>query len=94
MLIEHPELRDNDNKLLANIYWQKVSDDLKYKVTLEEMAGIKKFLGYLSSGSLPNFESIRRCRQKVQEEEPALRGSLWAKRHEVSHDVKEELRLW
>ncbi len=94
MLTEHPQLRDNDNKLLANIYWQRVSGELKFKLSPEEMAGVKKFLGYLSSGSLPNFESIRRCRQKVQEEEPELRGDLWDKRHEVSLEVKEELRLW
>jgi|TARA_R100001530_G_scaffold135220_2_gene111904 hypothetical protein len=94
MLTEHPELRDNDNKLLANIYWQRVADLLMYEVSEEEMSGIKKFLGYLSKGSLPNFESIRRCRQKIQEEEPELRGHLWDKRHEVSLEVKEELKLW
>ena len=94
LLVEIPDLRDNDFRLLANVYWLKVSEKLAYKLTPEEMEGVKKLLHELAEKRLPNFESVRRCRQKLQEERPELRGELYEQRHKQSREVKKDLRLW
>ena len=83
LLIKHPHLRDNDNKLLANVWFQSV-------IPLEE--AWMDFLALIASGDLPSSESIRRCRQKLQELNPELRGELWDKRHQMQTQVKEELK--
>jgi hypothetical protein len=46
----------------------------------------------IANGNLPSSESIRRCRQKLQELNPELRGELWDKRHQMQTQVKEELK--
>mgnify|MGYP003661215424 CR=1 FL=1 len=83
LLKKHPHLRDNDNKLIANIWYLK-------SPTLSE--GALDFLNEIAQGKLPSSESIRRCRQKVQELDKDLRGELWNKRHGMQDQVKEELR--
>ena len=83
LLANHPHLRDNDNKLLANVWYQSI-------IPLEE--AWLDFLALIASGDLPSSESIRRCRQKLQELNPELRGELWDKRHQMQIQVKEELK--
>ena len=83
LLTNHPHLRDNDNKLLANVWYQSVRP-------LGE--AWLDFLALIASGDLPSSESIRRCRQKLQELNPELRGELWDKRHQMQTQVKEELK--
>ena len=82
LLTNHPHLRDNDNKLLANVWYQSVTP-------LEE--AWVDFLALIASGDLPSSESIRRCRQKLQELNLELRGELWDKRHQMETQVKAEL---
>ena len=64
ILTEDPECRDSDKRLimavLAEHYGVRATD------------GIKEIL---ERDDLPNFESIRRCRQKIQEEDESLRGT-------------------
>ena len=83
LLTNHPHLRDSDNKLLANVWFQSVTP-------LEE--AWMDFLALIAHGNLPSSESIRRCRQKLQELNPELRGELWDKRHQMQEQVKEELK--
>jgi len=83
LLTNHPHLRDNDNKLLANVWYQSI-------IPLEE--AWLDFLALIASGDLPSSESIRRCRQKLQELNSELRGELWDKRHQMQTQVKEELK--
>jgi len=83
LLTNHKGLRDNDNKLLASIWYLKANK-------IEE--GALSFLNQISKGSLPSSESIRRCRQKLQELNPQLRGKLWNKRHGLQEKIKQELR--
>lgn len=58
---EHPETRNSDRKLIAEIY---------------KMYGVsnRPFDEVLAMKDLPKFESIRRARQKIQEEFPMLRA--------------------
>ena len=81
-LLTHKEhLRDNDQALIANIWWRELVTQGKDKSTAFE------FLKVFSEGKLSNPESIRRSRQKIQEEEPSLRGDSYYARH------KEEIRF-
>lgn len=72
-LEKYPVLRDDDWKLIGAVY--------------NGVYGIGHNMGFLyvmknhDELGLPSFESIRRTRQKVQEEYPAL-GSSKAKRSE------------
>jgi hypothetical protein len=82
LLEKHPHLRDNDNKLLANIWYIRSEK-------LDE--GAMDFLNTIAEGKLPSSESIRRVRQKLQELNPKLRGKLYNKRHKMQTQVKQEL---
>lgn len=86
LLQSKPHLKDNDNLLLANIWASEV----------EEMgidpAKVSVFLALYGLGYLSNAESIRRCRQKLQQENPELRGNNY-KGRQISYDkVKDELK--
>jgi hypothetical protein len=94
LLIENEHLRDDDQKLLANCYWLRFSDTLAYKLNEDEKNGVKKFLHELAEGNLPDGQSIRRCRRKLQEQNPHLRGRLWDQRHSKADTVKRDLRLF
>jgi len=83
LLTNHKGLRDNDNKLLATIWYLKADK-------IEE--GALSFLDQIAEGKLPSSESIRRCRQKLQELNPELRGKLWNKRHGFQKQIKKELK--
>ena len=76
-----PELRDDDNRLMANIW----ATELK-GTGIHEMSAWD-FLKLFSNGLLTSPESIRRARQKVQEECPHLRGKSYKARHEKAHEV-------
>ena len=80
--------RNNDNKLIANI-WHKLLE--KSGINTKNITGWT-LLTHLSKGDLPTPESITRCRRKLQEEIPALRGTAWDKRHKKQKEVKEELK--
>jgi hypothetical protein len=81
LLEENPHLRDSDERLIANI-WFNESNGVDYKY---------QFLLLYSQGKLTNAESIRRCRQKIQEECEHLRGTLYFKRQLNQDKIKQEL---
>jgi len=71
--------RDNDARLCAKIWWHE------YKA----MGGpndIIEFFSCLSQGNLTSPESIRRCRQKLQETFPGLRGKSYSARHNANYE--------
>ena len=81
LLEKYPHLRDSDEKLTANVWFaesQGVDDKFK-------------FLELYAAGRLTNAESIRRCRQKIQEEYVHLRGTLYCKRQLNQDKIKEQL---
>ena len=94
LLTENPHLRDDDQKLLANVYWVRISKTLYPKLNEEQMDGVKKVLKEIADANLPNFQSVSRCRRKLQEENPELRGKLYEERHKNQANVVEELRMW
>ena len=82
---KHKVLRDSDDKLMANI-WAKYLGNV-------ESFNAKDILTMLGKSELPSYESISRCRRKLQEEFPELRGEKWLKRHEKTQkEVKQEVK--
>jgi hypothetical protein len=89
LLTSSPKLRDNDQQLVANVWYVQTRDQFD----IEKMTA-KNFLHELAQGNVMSSESITRCRRKLQEENTYLRGEKWDERHRAQKDVKEELRNW
>jgi len=85
-LLNEPSTRDNDNVLIAHILSDIESFQLR-SITA------KVFLDNVIEGKYGSFESIRRCRQALQEKCPELRGKLYAKRHGYKEEVKQQLKF-
>tara|TARA_R100001594_G_scaffold145020_1_gene194724 strand:- start:6603 stop:6914 length:312 start_codon:yes stop_codon:yes gene_type:complete len=73
-LQKHPELRDDDNRLCANIWGRELRNQLGVGVNL---ATAINFLEMYAKGKLTPAPSIKRARAKLQEEEPAYRGEKY-----------------
>ena len=84
LLIKSPHLRDDDNKLIATYYYHESQSNL-LKITALD------FLHEFADGKFTNPETIRRCRQRLQEECPELRGKLWHKKQHAGNEVKKEV---
>lgn len=80
LLEKHPHLRDNDDALIANLWWRSTDKKLTFD-----------FLQELSIGKLPSSESIVRLRRKVQSEYPELRGAKYLERINKQKKVKKDL---
>lgn len=69
-----PETRDSDNKLYVNVL---SAYGLKYKVDFSHVSIMGAYKRDLKFGDfkLPPIESVGRCRRKLQEMYPELRGT-------------------
>lgn len=86
LLQKNPHLRDDDNKLIATIWWNEI------KKAGTDPSPYKPLLDMFAQGKLSNPESIRRVRQKLQENESELRGNMYSIRHKEQEKVKSELK--
>ena len=84
LLTKHPSLRDSDTRLAANIWYNHIKN-------VNEIDAIT-LLSRFAEGKLPSYESISRCRRKIQEEKPELRGKKWEKRHIRQKTVKDQVK--
>ena len=84
LLTAYPKLRDNDNRLIALIWHDEFEKMNKSKSSIE-------FLRACANGELTSPESIRRMRQKLQENHPELRGEMYLKRKVESELIKENI---
>jgi hypothetical protein len=84
VLLDFPETRDND-KLLTIHIWSEES-------SLSRTDLLGKFIDKFIAGELTNTESIRRVRQKLQEEHEMLRGKMYGKRRDKQKEIVNELR--
>lgn len=86
LLRAHPELRDNDHRLIAN-FWKT---EFPYRD-----CSARDMLELVARGSLTNPETIRRIRQKLQETIPELRGECYQVRHkEREPKERQAIRDW
>lgn len=49
------------------------------------------FYNWLLNPDVPTFESISRCRRKLQEKHPLLRGNGWIEKHNSSNRIRESI---
>ncbi len=87
LLGKHPHLRDSDNKLIATIW----KFELLHKKLEPTSLSALDFLELYANGELTNSESIRRVRQKIQEEVPELRGLVYLERQDQGEEVRKEI---
>ena len=80
LLTEQIETRDNDNLLISQIW-------LEEGVPLESI----NFLVKYSKGGFTSAESIRRARQKLQEENESLRGEKYNERQRRGEEVRQTI---
>ena len=85
-LINHKALRDSDERLMANIWGKYIGmDSVKF-------LNANDILKMLSKGELPSYESISRCRRKLQQSIPKLRGDKWEDRQAMQKKGKKEIK--
>lgn len=81
-----PETRDDDRLLILKI-WAHQNPDLRNNdYSFIDFAG-----GFLKN-SYADPESIRRTRQKLQQEIPEVRGKLYSQRHKEACEVRSEIK--
>lgn len=83
LLKERKALRDSDNQLIKAVWVSQVK-------ALNQMSA-SDLLNLLASGRIMNPETIRRCRQKIQEENKALRGKTYRMRKSIGKDMKKSI---
>ncbi len=87
LLTEYPELRDCDKKLFLsylNIYHDfraKIESSKSPYQTVKEL---------ILDDECPFFESVSRCRRKLQEKYPTLRGKMYVEKKESAKQIS----LW
>ena len=84
LLTVKSDLRDNDRRLICNIWWKSVSNP--------ELLMFEDFIKLYIKGDVPESDSITRCRRKIQEENKNLRGESWDLRHGLENDIINEIR--
>ena len=86
ILLNKPKARDCDYVLYAFVL-------LAYNVNINILS-TKDFLKGLHNKEYPSFEGVGRCRRKLQEKHPELRGNKWDIRHTEQEVVKNDLNLF
>lgn len=86
LLIDYPACKDNDNLLILKV-WAEQEPLLR-----EKTYSFRDFADKFMIGKYPSTESIRRSRQKLQEEFPNLRGTSYKERQKEQEVVKDDLR--
>lgn len=87
LLEKYPHLRNSDNRLIATVWKQ---DLLNKGLDINRLTA-NAFLMEYSLSLLTNAETIRRIRQKIQEENHELRGSVDGLRKEQAEEVRKEI---
>jgi hypothetical protein len=85
-LEKYPPLRDDWQYLLAMLWREQIGEQ-------NHSVSCFSFLAKLAHKEVVSPESVRRSWQKVLEENPALRGPKYGKRHKVVEpEFKKELK--
>jgi len=82
LLTKYPNLKDNDNKLIAN-YWNLELKNKNIDITIMTAS---ELLSMYAQSQLTNAETIRRMRAKLQEDVPSLRGRAYELRKGTIQD--------
>lgn len=82
LLQRFPETRDNDRLLIVKV-WAEQNPQLRDGISFKQWA-----VDYISD-NYADAESIRRSRQKIQEQHPELRGKSYAERQRLESKVRQ-----
>ena len=85
LLTKYEHLRDDDIEL-TNAIWREQIREMggdPMKLTIENFFEVHPYL--------TSSEYIGRCRRRLQQLNPELRGKLWDKRHNLQEQAKDEL---
>ena len=88
-LTKYPLLRDNDDRLMANIW----ADYIGRQENMDGPETWKDIIHLLAKGKLPSYESISRCRRKIQQLNPELRGKKWTERQRRAKKIRKEIAI-
>ena len=77
ILRQYPGTRSDDRELIQTLYGKYYGVDY-----------YKPFGAVIRDKNLPSFESIRRCRQKLQEQNEDLRGSKMSEDARLAKQVE------
>ena len=81
-LMASEEARDSDRALLTSVWAKEVGENKAKKTSFWD------FMQMFYLGEVSNPESITRCRRKLQELYPELRGKKWSARHKMAELVR------
>ena len=87
ILESNKNARDCDRLLIALIWSDDVSETENRIVDMNAY----KFLKMLVNGTLTSAETIRRCRQRLQEENEHLRGLKYRVRKQLGEEVRQTI---
>jgi len=90
LLTKFPHLRDSDTKLIATIWGSDIGKDENGLIAKQITAFL--FLEQFANGKFTSPESIRRIRQKIQEQNEELRGESYKARKEHAQIIKQEIK--
>jgi len=85
-LVEDPRTRDNDALLSVLIWWKELQGNGKNDISAVD------FFKMYSKNEFTSPESIRRCRQKIQEENPSLRGNTYKDRQAKEKIIRNQVK--
>jgi hypothetical protein len=88
LLKDSRPLRNDDQKLIAYVWDYQLKTNYNFEPS---KISAKTFLTMLYQKRLLNPESIRRTRQKIQQNNPELRGSNYKERQVKGINFKKEL---
>ena len=88
LLIKFAFTRDDDMKLFAMI----IHDFYNFNQNFVDSQTASNLIEKIYYGKIPHFTSVLRCRQKLQEKCPELRGKKYEARLKHAETVKEEIK--
>lgn len=87
VLVKKPKTRQDDFLLILQVWILELGDEADESLK----SSMRTLLTAFRDGKISNFETIRRCRQKIQEQVVNLRGSNYRIRHEHAEGVRESI---
>ena len=86
ILENEPDTRNSDELLMLKVWAEQRPELRSIGYTFGEFAHL-----FLNTKALSKMESITRCRRKVQEQRPELRGTKYIHRQEKEIEVRQEI---
>jgi len=84
------DLRENDCKLVANV-WRNEIEQMLGEDALKRMTAHQFFAFYLSQEQISSSDSITRARRKIQQDNCNLRGNNYKERQTQEKTFRKEI---